>query len=110
MYANALYATHTDFGCSQAFESVIPSERTAVSLKIMDGSIRAVAPSHPGAVVLHIGDLSFSTNIVGSSADVAFQLSTPALAVLALDDLSSVNEVNHSSSGVNFWKVRSMVV
>ncbi|KAK0197033.1 hypothetical protein F5146DRAFT_1013780 [Armillaria mellea] len=76
-----------------AFESVIPSERTP--------------PKHPGSVVVHIGDLEFGTNLVGSSSDVSFRLSVPALALLAINDTSDIAEPNFASSsrnGVSYWR------
>ncbi|RDB21446.1 Autophagy-related protein 2 [Hypsizygus marmoreus] len=89
------------------FESVIPSERTRISLKVSEGSIRLLAPSHPGAIVLHIGDLDFSTDIVGSSSESFFRLSIPALALLAVDDTSE-RETDGDNviprHGINFWK------
>lgn len=90
-----------------AFESVIPSERTRISLRVSDGSINAVAPKHPGSVVVHIGDLEFGTNLVGSSSDVSFRLSVPALALLAINDTSDIAEPNFTSSsrnGVSYWR------
>ncbi|KAK0210826.1 hypothetical protein DFS33DRAFT_1458619 [Desarmillaria ectypa] len=90
-----------------AFESVIPSERTRISLRISDGSINALAQKHPGSVVVHIGDLEFGTNLVGSSSDVSFRLSVPALALLAIDDTSDVAEPNFTSgsrNGVTYWR------
>lgn len=90
-----------------AFESVIPSERTRILIRISDGSINAVAPKHPGSVVVHIGDLEFGTNLVGSSSDVSFRLSVPAFALLAVNDTSDITEPNFTSSsrnGVSYWR------
>jgi hypothetical protein len=94
--------------CSlQTFESVIPTERTRISLKISNGSLCAFAPSHPGALVTYIGDLDFSTEVVGSSPKSSFWLSIPALAFLAIDDLSECGDYEASAShhGIAFWKV-----
>jgi autophagy-related protein 2 len=100
----------------QAFESVIPSERTRVAVKVMDGSIRALAPSHPGAVVLYVGELDFATDIVGDSPEMSFHLSIPSISLLLIDNLLSVNEsaamkpprTHSASEGIGHWKVRSM--
>ncbi|GLB34893.1 putative autophagy-related protein 2 CAD motif containing protein [Lyophyllum shimeji] len=88
------------------FESVIPSERTRISLKVSDGAIRAFAPSHLGAIVLQVDDLDFSTDVVGESPDSSFRLSVPALALLAVDDVSNVDTRRNTSShrGVALWK------
>ncbi|KAL0946599.1 hypothetical protein HGRIS_012798 [Hohenbuehelia grisea] len=90
-----------------AFESVIPSERTRITLKIMNGSVRALAPNNPGSIVLYLGDLGFSTVIEGSSADTTFKLDTTSTAILVVDDLSSCTPNFESPSpleGVLFWR------
>ncbi|KAF9464765.1 hypothetical protein BDZ94DRAFT_466688 [Collybia nuda] len=55
------------------FDSVIPSEKTSISLKIVDGSIRGFAPRHPGVMVIHVDDLEFSTDVIGDSPNSFFQ-------------------------------------
>ncbi|KAJ6630872.1 hypothetical protein B0H10DRAFT_2160244 [Mycena sp. CBHHK59/15] len=88
-----------------AFEAVIPTERTYISLKVLDGSVRVSAANHPGALVIHIGALDFSTNIVGDSLDMAFHLSVPELALLVIDDLANITVAGaQSSSGVRLWR------
>nr|GAT53224.1 predicted protein [Mycena chlorophos] len=90
-----------------AFESVVPTERTHISLKILDGSIRAVTAKHPGALVIHSGNLTFSTTLVGGSTDVALQLSLAELAVMMVDDLADVVVPSaHKYSGVALWNKR----
>lgn len=94
---------------TQTFEAVIPSERTRISLKIMDGSIRVFAPTHPGAIVCHVGELNFSTDVVGNSLESSFILSIPALALLAVDDASDhTNEYDTTTRvvGTTLWTVR----
>lgn len=88
---------------------MIPSERTSVYFKIYDGSVRALAPQHLGAIVVHIGDLEFSTEVVGNSPESTFRLLVPALAVLVVDDASGVVTATQKttfSHGVAFWQVR----
>ncbi|KAI0336552.1 hypothetical protein GY45DRAFT_1291461 [Cubamyces sp. BRFM 1775] len=94
-----------------AFESVVPSERTRINVKIVDTSIRLLAPSHPGALVPYIGELDFSTVIEGNSPVFSINLSIPSLALLLVDDVSSFPEESdtatrtHSAAhGVAFWK------
>ncbi|KAF8077884.1 hypothetical protein FPV67DRAFT_1463315 [Lyophyllum atratum] len=88
------------------FESVIPSERTRISLKISDGAVRAFAPNHPGGIVIQIDDLDFATDVVGESPDSSFRLSVPALALLAVDDVSNEESRDTLSShrGMALWK------
>jgi autophagy-related protein 2 len=95
-----------------AFESVIPSERTRVSVKITDGSIRGLAPTHPGAAVLYIGELGFTTDIVGDSPEFSFHLSVPSISVLFIDSLPSPHDgagtkqaqAASVSGGISHWK------
>ncbi|KAJ6596964.1 hypothetical protein DFH09DRAFT_107468 [Mycena vulgaris] len=88
-----------------AFEAVIPTERTQISLKIADGSVRVLAANHPGALVIHMGALDFSTSVVGDSPDTSFHLSVPELAVLMIDDLAdTVDAGAHNNSGVRLWR------
>jgi autophagy-related protein 2 len=101
----------------QAFEAVVPSERTRVSLKITEGSIVAHASGHPGALVVHIGDTSFSTEIVGEAPDSTFHLSTPNLSVLLIDNLQDRPEGRESeklrpveSRGVKNWMVCYLII
>lgn len=86
------------------FESVVPTERTTISLKILDVSLRLLGPSHPGCLVAHIGDLAFSTVLTGNSPKTSFKVSVPALTLLAADEqLPELPSV--PVSGVLHWKV-----
>ncbi|KAJ7063368.1 hypothetical protein C8F01DRAFT_1209678 [Mycena amicta] len=87
-----------------AFESVVPTEKTHISLKILDSSLRVVALNHPGALVVHAGALSFSTSLVGGSADLSLQLSLSELAVLMVDDLLDIVAPSaYKYSGARLW-------
>ncbi|KAG6837307.1 hypothetical protein H0H93_011909 [Arthromyces matolae] len=88
------------------FESVIPSERTHVSLAIQEGAIRLLAPTHPGGIIVHVNALNFATDVVGGSQQSVYQLSIPALSLLAIDDISNEMDVDVASShrGALLWK------
>ncbi|TFY83716.1 hypothetical protein EWM64_g299 [Hericium alpestre] len=92
------------------FESVIPSERTKVAVKVMESSIRLFSIKHKGALVVHLGDFQFSTDIVGNSPKMVFDLSVHSLAALLNDDHTTIEEAvapatNPSSQGcLLFWK------
>lgn len=73
------------------FESVVPTERTLISLKITDGSVRAMPPSHPGAVVLAIGGLNFVTDIIGGLPDTSFRVDVASLSALIIENLADAN-------------------
>jgi autophagy-related protein 2 len=99
----------------KAFESVIPSERTRLSLRIIEGSIRVLAPTHPGALLLHVGDLDFSTELVGDSPEASFRIVIPALSLLFLDNITGSGREDEqpqawgASGGIHPWKVWSMI-
>ncbi|KAI0082632.1 hypothetical protein K474DRAFT_1610655 [Panus rudis PR-1116 ss-1] len=69
------------------FETVVPSERTQVTAKVMDSSVRTLAPSHPGSAVLYIGETNFSTVIIGNSSELSFQLLMQNASLLLIDDI-----------------------
>ncbi|KAL4267314.1 Autophagy-related protein 2 [Pleurotus pulmonarius] len=85
-----------------AFESVIPSERTKITVKVNDGSIRAIASTYPGAVLLYIGDFTFST-VLGESA-MSYDLDASDLAILVVDDLADVSSEKPNAKGLLHWK------
>lgn len=95
----------------QAFESVVPSERTQVNVKVHDTSIRLYAPTHKGALLSYIEELEFSTVIEGNSPIISMNLGVPSFSLLLVDDLTSndgdVTPARASSTahGVSFWKV-----
>lgn len=74
------------------FESVVPSERTHVSIKLVDTSIRALCPKFPGAMVLHAGEVDFSMTLVGNLPETSFRLGVQTLSLFLIDDLSSLND------------------
>jgi autophagy-related protein 2 len=63
-------------------------------------------------LVVHIGNLDFSTDVVGSFLESSFRLSIPALTLLAIDDISECGDSEASTSyqGIAFWKVRPLMV
>ncbi|KAE9409647.1 hypothetical protein BT96DRAFT_953466 [Gymnopus androsaceus JB14] len=93
-----------------AFETVVPSERTKMSLNIVDGSVRVLAPTHPGALLFHIGDLEFSTNLIGDSPELEFMLKIHSAALLAIDDLAEFHPTSSSVEGFLFWKKRGFAL
>ncbi|KAK7054763.1 autophagy-related protein 2 [Paramarasmius palmivorus] len=88
-----------------AFETVVPSERTKINLKIGNGSIKVTAPKHPGAFILHIGEVEFSTEISGSSTTNDLNFAVTSVAFLAIDDVADVNP-SASSEGLALWVKR----
>lgn len=96
-----------DVNLPKTFESVIPTDRTRIQVKILDGSIQAFAPNHPGAAVIYLQELEFSTDVIGDSRESSFRVNATGLALLAADDVSS-QETNLPSSlrgGISLWVV-----
>ena len=92
---------------TQVFESVVPSERTHISLALKDTSVKLLAPVYQGSVVIYVGETVFSTIIVGGAQDSAFHLYIQSLALLLVDDVTSKDEGDQvpGTSGVSLWKV-----
>ncbi|TCD64536.1 autophagy- protein 2 [Steccherinum ochraceum] len=80
-----------------AFETVVPSERTHISVKITDTSIRAFGAQYSGSVVLYLGEADFGTTIVGNSPQTSLRLGVTSLALYLTDDVSTLSEVTSSS-------------
>ncbi|KAH9180656.1 hypothetical protein EDB89DRAFT_1840925 [Lactarius sanguifluus] len=68
------------------FESVVPTERTQIAIKIGEGSVRLFAPNNNGAFVLHLGELDLSTEMVGDSPDIRLRIAGRALTALFADN------------------------
>lgn len=90
----------------QVFEAVIPNEKTSISFRLQESSVRVYAPTHPGALLLHVGDMEFRTDIIGSAIENAFHILIPSLSLLTVDDMACCEDVGaHQASGVSYWKV-----
>ncbi|KAH9996789.1 hypothetical protein BJV77DRAFT_960396 [Russula vinacea] len=71
---------------SLVFESVIPSERTRITVKIEEGSARLFAPRHTGAFVLHLGDVELATEVAGDSPEIRLRVAGRALKAFFTDN------------------------
>ena len=96
----------------QTFETVVPAERTKLTVHVTDGSVKAHAPTHPGALVFYVGDLTLDTDIVGGAPSSFFHLLVSDLSILLLDDLESriggptaSKVLTSTNQGVAYWKV-----
>lgn len=83
-----------------------------MSLHITDGSVKAHASTHPGALVIYVGDFTLNTDIVGGAPSSFFHVLVPDLSILLLDDLESRADGLMSdrmptsvNQGVGYWKV-----
>ncbi|KAI0093682.1 hypothetical protein BDY19DRAFT_1063485 [Irpex rosettiformis] len=80
------------------FESVVPSERTRLSIKVVDSSLQGLCPKYPGSLVLHLGEVEYSSVMVGALPETSFTVGLQTVSLLLLDDLSSVDESTSSSN------------
>ncbi|EJD05775.1 uncharacterized protein FOMMEDRAFT_153115 [Fomitiporia mediterranea MF3/22] len=88
-----------------AFESVIPSERTYVSVDVRDCALRVVPPTRQCAAVISLADVTVSTDLVGDSQEMAFHASVSDLSVFLNDDSLTLTEISALSTGPDaaFW-------
>ncbi|KAH9063334.1 hypothetical protein EDB87DRAFT_1603168 [Lactarius vividus] len=91
------------------FESVVPTERTQIAIKIEEGSVRLFAPNNNGAFVLHLGELDLSTEMVGDSPDIRLRIAGRALTTLFADNhLEAVQDSSSASrpsaEDALYWK------
>ncbi|KAI5124376.1 hypothetical protein M0805_008979 [Coniferiporia weirii] len=88
-----------------AFESVVPSERTQISVNILDCALRMTPPSQPSAIVLSVGDVGLSTELASDSKETALDASIAALSLLLTDDSQTLaNDSNfYPETDVEYW-------
>ncbi|KIJ44231.1 hypothetical protein M422DRAFT_252242 [Sphaerobolus stellatus SS14] len=94
-----------------AFETVVPSERTKISVTIRDGSVHISGEDHPGGIVLRMGEVQLETEIVGQAPETILAMAVTDTQALFLDDLSSIVVpedviVNPTLHGVQYWTRR----
>ncbi len=93
----------------QAFETVVPSERTRLSLTVSESSIRVTPLSRPNALILSLSDIGFSTDLVGNSSHVAFTIFGGGMSVFLMDDCSTLpkkEDFRHRIfSDAEYWMV-----
>lgn len=93
----------------KTFEAVIPNDRTRISVKIVDGSFHMFAPKYRGAIVAHMQELDFSTDVAGDSRDSCFQVLATSLSLLATDDAHTLDVVQRErdTRGFKTWTVNN---
>lgn len=88
------------------FEDVVPSEITRVAVSLYDCGVHIRSPNLDGAVVLVVSSLEGKTDIESGAESKAVELSIGNLAVLAVDDMAVVTELQGGqSSSVEAFKV-----
>ncbi|KIO29524.1 hypothetical protein M407DRAFT_70393 [Tulasnella calospora MUT 4182] len=87
----------------RAFESVVPNERTQISVDVHDGSLKVVAPNHKGALLVVMEELKLATELVSESTETHVQLQVPSLRVFFIDDAPTIDEGHEYASGTDRW-------
>lgn len=92
---------------------MVPSERTKISAKVVDSSVRVNGATKSASAVLYIGESEFSTDLVGDSLETLSLFGVPSASVLLVDEHSS--ELSEAESiytqshllngGIEKWKV-----
>ena len=76
-------------------------------MKIVDGSFRMFAPTYRGAIVAHMQELDFSTDVLGDSRDSSFQVLATSLSLLTTDDAHTIDIVQRDARGLSTWMVNN---
>ncbi|KAH8107055.1 hypothetical protein BXZ70DRAFT_271252 [Cristinia sonorae] len=98
-----------------AFESVVPSERTHISVKVTDTSIRAFGLNSTGSVVLYLGETELATTIVGNSPQTSLRLGVMSVSLYLTDDIGTLSDTGNpglrgSNVGGMLWKKEGYVL
>lgn len=97
-----------------AFESVVPSERTKVVIKVSDGSISIMGSTQQASAVLYLEELKLATDLVGDATEVLVSLQMDKGTVLLNDDVRPLEEyvsyAINSADGLSLWKSRGFAV
>lgn len=93
----------------QAFESVVPSERTVLSLHTSNCSLQLRAPSHPGSIVGALNDVDFSADLVGNSPEMSMRLRIASAWILAIDAVlpsePKLSSRTRTVQASDYWRV-----
>ncbi|KAH7103957.1 hypothetical protein BKA62DRAFT_695150 [Auriculariales sp. MPI-PUGE-AT-0066] len=92
------------------FEVVVPTERTRVNVKIIDGSVHIITADHQGGIALALTEMELATELIGDSPDLSLHVSVGEMALLAVDDRTAdvpdeLREEGHQS-GQDTWRSR----
>lgn len=91
----------------------MPSERTKVSVKVVDSSVCVSGAAQSASAVLYVGESEFSADLVGDSPETIALFDVSSATVLLTDDCGSnmpdtgllPTHAAPTSGGVQKWKV-----
>lgn len=86
---------------------MIPSERTQISINTIECAFRMTPPSRPSALVLSLGDVTVSTDLVGGSKETTLNTSVSDLSILLNDDVRTLqnNAGMDTETDAEYWMV-----
>ena len=93
---------------NQAFETVVPSERTRLNFSVSECSIQLAPTTHPGAFVISLCDVGFATDIVGDSPESIVNVFGSELSMFLVDDCGTLTIPDDNSfivSDSEHWMV-----
>ncbi|QRW04386.1 autophagy-related protein 2 [Ceratobasidium sp. AG-Ba] len=70
----------------ETFETVVPTERMRLELALVDSCLKLVGPTHPGALLLVVSQVQFSTDIVGSSPETIYDAALSSVTLMLIDE------------------------
>jgi autophagy-related protein 2 len=86
-------------------------------VNITEGSVAIHPTNYPEELIIHTGETSFSTEIVGEAPESTFSLSVPDLSILLVDDMQISSEVKEGvdmkiveAQGADLWKVGLIIL
>jgi autophagy-related protein 2 len=87
----------------------VPSEVTRISIQLDDTSVHVAAPTHPGALVLSLGHLAVSTELVSDATGKTVEIAGSGIRTLLIDDLKAPlpekGQSHRPLTGPEHWKV-----
>lgn len=94
----------------QVFETVVPSERTTIELKLCDTAVRVTPPSKPCAFLLSLEDVTVKTGLSSHTPEIELFTAGDGLSILLIDDVQSghFDTEAHVSQGLEYWRVSVM--
>ncbi|QRV75478.1 autophagy-related protein 2 [Ceratobasidium sp. AG-Ba] len=97
----------------ETFETVVPTERMRLELALVDSCLKLVGPTHPGALLLVVSQVQFSTDIVGSSPETIYEAALSSVTLMLIDeekaepeDATTTPSKVRFANDVDIWKRR----
>lgn len=87
-----------------------------LNLSLIDSCVKLVAPTHPGALAIVVGELHFNTDVIANASETISDVTLRTVTLLVVDEeKQETDEVPITPSKVRFandvdiWKVNSII-